>query len=68
MEALVLNRSVHASQRLFGIVITYSVLLTITGHAWLAWDTSWDENDLSASQALLDARCIRRVAFDLSNT
>lgn len=21
---------------------------TITGHAWLAWDTSWDDNDLSA--------------------
>ena len=39
---------------------------TITGHAWLARNTSWDENNLAAGQALLDtAVALWVVTLDL---
>ena len=40
-------------------------MLTITGHAWLARNTGWDQNDLGALQACLDTVGVWLVAFDL---
>lgn len=47
-----------------GIYWGYS-MLTVTGHARLAGDTSGDEDNLSTLQALLQARGSRVVALDL---
>jgi len=41
------------------------ILRTITGHAWLARNTGRDQDDLSTSQALLDAGSIGLVTLDL---
>merc|ERR1711988_1444898 len=38
----------------------------VTGHAWLPGDTSRDEDDLSALQALLDTLRCRFVALDVA--
>lgn len=38
---------------------------TVTGHAWLAGDTSWDDNDLSALQASSEALGSGLIAGDL---
>jgi hypothetical protein len=52
MEALVLNKSAPAL-----VLSTRSIvlMLTITGHAGLAGNTSGDDNDLSALEGVCEA-------------
>jgi hypothetical protein len=60
MLALVLKRSVYSQYRIWAAIRR----LTISGHARLAGDTSWDEDDLSAAQALAQPGGSWVIAFD----
>ena len=42
-----------------------ALILTITGHAWLAWNTSWDDNDLSALQSGSETLLAWLISSDL---
>jgi hypothetical protein len=60
MLALVLKRSGCVSRRLVCTIIS----LTISGHARLAGNTGWDENDLSTLQTLAQTGWGWVVALD----
>jgi hypothetical protein len=63
MEALVLNKSAMCEQ--FSKYLE-AVNPTITGHAWLARNTSWDEDNVTATQALPESGWCWVVAGNLS--
>jgi len=64
MEALVLNRSARAS--VFALlVVCSSASLTVTSHAWLAGHTSRDQDDLTASETVSQARALWVIARNL---
>ena len=43
-------------------------ILTISGHAWLSRNTSWDEDDFGTGQALSQTRWSWVVAFDCASS
>jgi hypothetical protein len=65
MEALVLNRSAIC-EPLYECHVCVNP--TITGHAWLARNTSWDKDDVTASQALPESRWRWVVAGNLGTS
>ena len=62
MEALVLKRSMMCKPRKVDTLVSTH---TITGHAWLARNTSGDHDNLGALEAVPQRRWCTVIALDL---